>query len=121
MKLLTATATLLLPAGMLITNYATIPNQEFVEPQPLPPMSISTSSTQLPEYPLHALAKHSIREDCWVTATGMVYDITTFIPNNSLDQKVMSRCGKDITTFIADEHPPLSHELSRYEIGTLVP
>ncbi|CDZ98591.1 cytochrome b2 [Phaffia rhodozyma] len=53
------------------------------------------------------LAKHSTKEDCWITIHGNVYDITSFIEDHPGGEKILLKyAGKDATEEFDEIHSP---------------
>lgn len=44
------------------------------------------------------LARHNVREDCWMALNGVVYDATALVAGN---EAYATACGTDATAFIA--------------------
>jgi cytochrome b involved in lipid metabolism len=115
MKLLAPFA-LLLPAGMLVTNQVATPQD--IDLSPSFSYTISTPTTPLPTFTLSEVSRHQSPDDCWLVVSGQVYDLTTFTPINSAEEKMMERCGQDVSSSVTTP-PPTT--LPRYQIGTLIP
>jgi hypothetical protein len=44
------------------------------------------------------LARHAVRDDCWIMVRGKVYDVTRYIPMHPTAAAVITvHCGKDAT------------------------
>ena len=117
MKLLTP-ITLLLPAIVILSGNPVLPPQDSII-LPSSSLSISTPTTPLPIYSLEEVAAHNSPDDCWLAISGYVYDLTTFTPINSADEKLFDNCGEDMSQFFDTNNLPLSKSLPRYLIGTL--
>lgn len=43
------------------------------------------------------IAQHNGASDCWMSISGKVYNVTSFIPNHPGGNSIISLCGKDAT------------------------
>jgi cytochrome b involved in lipid metabolism len=73
------------------------------------------------------LARHNSAASCWVIVEGLVYDITSFVPQHSGSADVLfPLCGKDATQAWKDKggvgrsHSPRAQDvLQSFRIGVL--
>lgn len=73
-------------------------------------------------YSLADVAKHAIRNDCWLAIDSKVYDVTSFISEHPGGDRILEGCGKDATSLFQSigEHMPKALEyLPAYFIGNL--
>lgn len=71
-------------------------------------------------YTLEEVTKHAVPTDCWLVASGKVYDVTSFIPNHPGGEKILQGCGKDMSEFFNTKHAKQSVEqLPVFYIGDL--
>lgn len=60
------------------------------------PSTPNASAPQAVRYSAAEVARHRTPEDCWVSISGKVYDITPFVDIHPGDIELMKRyCGKD--------------------------
>lgn len=73
-----------------------------------------------PSYTLEEVTKHSEKTDCWLAASGKVYDVSSFVDKHPGGEKILEGCGKDMTEFFNTKHAKQSKEqLPAFYIGDL--
>lgn len=97
----------------------------------VPPTAISTNTTtSTGNQSLNAsvVATHNTSSDCWITISGLAYNVTTFLASHPGGVSVITiYCGKDATSAFAtkDKNPSSSHSayaiqlLRNYLVGSL--
>ncbi len=71
-------------------------------------------------YTLEDVTKHAVPTDCWLAASGKVYDVTSFVDKHPGGEKILDGCGKDMTEFFKTIHAKQSVEkLPAFYIGDL--
>lgn len=71
-------------------------------------------------YTLEEVTKHFTKEDCWLAASGKVYDVSSFVDKHPGGEKILEGCGKDMTEFFKTIHAKQSVEkLPAFYIGDL--
>ncbi len=49
-------------------------------------------------YTNEEVAEHDSEDDCWTVIDGVVYDITSYIPNHPGEDEILRACGADGST-----------------------
>ena len=103
-------------------------DQSMTTPDPVP------GEQPLQDYSAQEVAKHDRPDSCWTIIDGMVYDITSYIPNHPAGDEILRACGKDGSSLFNQRQTAdgqtvgsgfphstnASGILSRYQIGSLV-
>jgi cytochrome b involved in lipid metabolism len=50
------------------------------------------------EFTIDEIAKHNLKEDCWLLISGKVYNVTKNVPVHPGGEAILQGCGKDATT-----------------------
>jgi len=53
--------------------------------------------SEIKKYSLEEVAKHNIKEDCWMAINGKVYDVSPFIALGKHPPQILMGCGKEAT------------------------
>ena len=76
---------------------------------------------------LSEVARHATETDCWMAIQGVVYDITSYLPDHpSRPSVILPWCGKDASDAYKTKTKGRSHTpeadglLPRYRIGVLI-
>jgi cytochrome b involved in lipid metabolism len=81
------------------------------------------TSTIFPTYTADDVAMRSTPENCWFSAYGNVYDVTSYIASNRHPggrNTLISGCGKEMTaTFDRIHSPSAKNDLESLKIGVL--
>ena len=85
--------------------------------QPTPTASGEASFT------MDEVAQHNNQTSCWSVVSGIVYDLTTWIPKHpGGPERILSICGKDGTAAFSTQHagaPKPQTMLASFRIGKL--
>jgi cytochrome b involved in lipid metabolism len=83
-------------------------------------MESTNQAESVPNYTLEEVAQHASPTDCWLVASGKVYDVTSFVDKHPGGEKILDGCGKDMTEFFNTLHAKQSKEqLPAFYIGDL--
>lgn len=82
------------------------PNCEYVCPELPETPTTTTTQTKVPTtFTLEQIAAHNTRESCWSAINGVVYDLTSWIPNHPGGEKrILNLCGIDGTLSFNGKH-----------------
>lgn len=116
----TPTTSEILQPTLLYDSTTIVP---IIEPTSAPTVA-PTSSSQ--EFTMQDVAQHSSQSDCYVAFQGVVYNITSYLPNHPGGiRKATQMCGQNIDTF-SDQHsggsfssPQAQEMLVPLEVGKL--
>lgn len=67
------------------------------------------------------VASHNSPSSCWIVISGQVYDVTKYTPNHPGGEKILTGCGKDMTSYMENTHKPVDDKLPQFLIGPLKP
>ncbi len=83
---------------------------------------VSTTISPTSGYTLEDVAKHSNRDNCWMTINGSVYDVTNFIDQHPGGEQILSGCGIDATSLFQEEHGggKAKRMLENFKIGSMI-
>lgn len=101
----------------------TVPKVETTTPTPLKPAPTPAPSNKPTSITLEQVAMHNTRESCWSAINGVVYDLTSWIPNHPGGEKrILNLCGIDGTLSFNGKHggsTKVMKILTGFTIGTL--
>lgn len=88
--------------------------------------TVTAEGEVMKAYSQAVVADHNSRDDCWMIIDGMVYDISTYLPEHpSAPEMVIAWCGREATNAyhtktIGRPHSSRAGQiLSGYHIGRL--
>lgn len=105
-------------------------SQSFEQPQPENMQVLGeTSDTAEPAlmegtisngYTLDDVAKHSTKDNCWVTIDSKVYNISAFIALGVHKPIIEEACGTDASEKFTEHSPEAKEKLPDFYIGELI-
>lgn len=114
-------------AVSMTTEPVTEKPQPTIQPAtpPIPPSVSEPAPTQAKApttFTLEQIAAHNTRESCWSAINGVVYDLTSWIPNHPGGEKrILNICGIDGTISFNGKHSgssKIAKILTGFAIGT---